>query len=109
MQKLSKEQKKLRAELVAELRNRAEAITTSVAAYNEVVEEVKEFVNDITTAIEDYMGERSDKWREGERAEVLESWKSEWESLDTETIEVEQSTMNTELAEELENIPDKAE
>jgi len=105
MQKLKAAQKKRRAELAAELTEKADAVQAAIAAYNETLGEAREFVEEITGAIDEYVGERSEKWQEGDKAQALESWKEEWEGLELEDIEEFEGG----VGQALENIPEGAE
>lgn len=49
-------------------------------AYNEVLAEAGEWAEGIRDQIDEYMGERSEKWQEGETASQYESWKGEYEN-----------------------------
>lgn len=54
-------------------------LDTLVEEYNEVVSDVNDFCVDVSSSIEDYMNERSEKWQESEKAEAYQSWKDDWE------------------------------
>lgn len=54
-------------------------LETLVEEYNEVVSDVNDFCVDVSSSIEDYMNERSEKWQESEKAEAYQSWKDDWE------------------------------
>ena len=64
-----------------------DGMNTAIDAYNEVVDEATALRDDIVAAQEEYIGERSEKWQEGEKGEAYVAWKDEWESLDFTAVE----------------------
>lgn len=100
MTKLTKAQLQQRANLVAKLIKLEDAIKDAIDAYNVELEEVREFVEGITGAIDDYTGERSEKWHEGERAQAVAEWRDAWEGLSVDDIE----HLDLELSGELDQI-----
>lgn len=64
------------------------SVTEAIETYNQVAQEVNGFKADIAGAIESYMDDRSDKWREGDAAQSYEEWKSAWEE-DIEEAEID--------------------
>lgn len=76
--------------------NKAEAAEkaylTSVSVYKLAVEEAESFAQNVTEAMRDYYGEKSEKWQEGERGDAYQSMIDSWESLDgTEVEDLEKS------------------
>ena len=98
MTKLSKNDLERRTALIEQLNAAHAALTEAVDDYNETVNdawskvddaqnvynaalsEAQEWVNDISAQIDDYIGERTDKWREGEKGEAYNNWKSEYDT-----------------------------
>jgi outer membrane murein-binding lipoprotein Lpp len=60
------------------------AVEVAQDAYNSAVEEANEFVQGIVSDIENYVDERSDKWKESDAGQVLFAWLEEWQSVDLE-------------------------
>ena len=73
----------------AELATAALAYNALVDTYNETMEEARGFVTDCVSSIEEYMNNRSDAWNESDRAEEMESWKSEFEDAENELTDHE--------------------
>jgi hypothetical protein len=101
MKRISKTDAKRRQEILGRLDKVAEELTTAhktfLAAvteastplidtrnrYNSIVEEANGFRDDIAGAIDSYIDERSDKWREGDAASSYDEWRDAWqEELD---------------------------
>jgi uncharacterized phage infection (PIP) family protein YhgE len=84
------------AELVQDLQDKASQVTSAVeaanarvseandaiTAYNEVLSEVESFRDEMVGKMEDYVGERSEKWQESDAASSYQDWQSEWENID---------------------------
>lgn len=103
MKRLSKDDLKLRDELVQKLNDAKAGIETAygevnalltgkvaeaVGKYNDVLTEVESFRDDLVGRMEEYEGERSDKWRESDAGSNYESWKADWENLAVDEVEV---------------------
>jgi len=57
-------------------------------AYNEVIVEANDFVEEVSGEIRGYIDERTEKWQESERGQAFEEWSSAWEdALDEVEIE----------------------
>lgn len=100
MKGLTKEQRERLDAIVASLEDKFNKLTAAVDEYNdalstmwgeveraqrdynEAVSDAIDFRDEIVGEVETYMGERSEKWQEGERAESYENFKSEWEGVD---------------------------
>lgn len=107
MKKLNKEQQKRLEELngnaqvlAAELDETIKTFNTTLEEqrdflqaaldrYNEKRVEIGEFRDEIVIAIEEYVDERSEKWQESEAAGRYETWKSMWEELEVDEVELE--------------------
>ena len=66
-----------------------EPLSDAQADYNEIVNEAGEWKTDVVTSIDDYMADKSEKWKEGDRGQAYEAWKSALED-DFELSEIEQ-------------------
>ncbi len=96
MKKFAKADTARIAELVQDLNDKASQVTSAIEAanakvseaneaidaYNAVLEEVSSFRDDMVGKMEDYVGERSEKWQESDAASSYQDWQSEWESID---------------------------
>jgi len=65
--------------LVEEAKGTVESATET---YNQALDNARTFCAEIVSLMEDYEGERSDKWHESDAASSFQDWKSEWESID---------------------------
>lgn len=65
-----------------------EKVQTEVEAYNEVIQEANDWKTGVATEIDNYTGERSDKWQESDAAQRYESWKESYDEM-VEALEVE--------------------
>lgn len=81
--------------------------------YNAVIGDAQAWRDEIVGQIDDYIGERSEKWHEGDKAEAYETFKGEYEGLDlTESDMSAPDELSIEIdnaAESLEQLPDAVE
>jgi hypothetical protein len=79
----------------------------AVDEYNGVLSEVTEWRDGITGQMEEYQGERSDKWQEGEAGEQYQSWLDAWTGIDLDEVEYDDlpELPDIEHIENLENLP----
>ena len=68
------------------------AMETAIDNYNSMIREVRELRDEIVTAVDDYVAERSEKWQESERAGEYADFKSFWEDMELEEVDVPDST-----------------
>jgi hypothetical protein len=61
----------------------------AVQAINHVIDTAIEFRDSIIQEIDDYAGERSEKWQGSDACGKLQQWKSEFEELELEYIDIE--------------------
>lgn len=101
MKKLSKQDEARREELGSRigaahsaLMEKIEEANADIAAANEALEALNEalneargFAEDMASEIDSYMDDRSDGWREGDRGQAYEEWKSEWENFQPEDLD----------------------
>jgi len=86
------------------------------ADYNSLREDIQDLANEVVEGIEGYIGDRSEKWQESDRASAYESWKDEWqEATNLEQVElilgdeIELSVDGDRMDELLERLPDEVE
>lgn len=65
------------------------AVESATETYNQALDNARTFCAEIVSLMEDYEGERSDKWQESDAASNFQDWKSEWENVDLEDFEPE--------------------
>ena len=128
MKKLTKEHIQKRAAIVEELSEKMGAVNTLIQklnaeiasqwediesakeAYNQTIQEANALQEEIASDIDNYVGERSEKWQEGEQASRYEDWKSQWEeSFDECDLEEPEGLQELEdtFSEDLENRPEE--
>lgn len=108
MKALTKEQRKDWEGRLETLNEKFTALADAVAAYNEAVakawdgiaaaqteynaavENAVEFRDQVVSDIDDYVDEKSDKWKEGEKADNYQTWKDAWEGAEIPESELEQ-------------------
>ena len=83
------------SELFSTVEEHYTKVDDAVTAYNLCVEEfntklsdVAEFIVEVTTEMENYADDKSDKWKEGDAGEAFEQWKSTWEEFDADPLEL---------------------
>lgn len=101
MIKFTKRQAAQYAALVARISAAAEAVETAYAdfkqrqqdaweasgadaattAYNDAVQEFEDFRDEIATAMQDYIADRSDTWLESDRGGDYEAWANAWDTV----------------------------
>ena len=101
MKKLTKEQDETRMRLVNELRTIEEEVTDAhgkviseleaanavIAKYNEKVAEAEAWRDEVTTDMQSYVDERSDKWQESEAGTEYQEWQDSFAELEFNTLE----------------------
>ncbi len=68
------------AEFNSKLAELFEPVTEALEAFNETQDELKEFVETTASDWQDQFDERSEKWQEGERGQVVNSLIEAWTS-----------------------------
>jgi DNA repair exonuclease SbcCD ATPase subunit len=66
-----------------------EAVETAVTDFNEKLGAARDFCEQIVSDMDNYESERSEKWQESDAASAFQDWKSEWESVELEDLDVE--------------------
>ncbi len=89
------------------------ALDAVAAEYNEALEEARGFAGDIARTAEEAIGERSDKWQEGEKGEAARTFAEEWEGVSLEDFDIgdagEIDSPDEDAAETLASLPDAPE
>lgn len=57
--------------------------------YGGQAQDARDWASGIAGEIEEYMGERSDKWSESDKGQAVSSWKDEFDSAALQDIEIE--------------------
>ena len=123
MKKLTKEQDETRMRLVNELRTIEEEVTDAhgkviseleaanavIAKYNEKVAEAEAWRDEVTTDMQSYVDERSDKWQESEAGTEYQEWQDSYAELSFETLEelVVTDLPEFALAQQIEDLTDQ--
>lgn len=71
MKRLSKKEIKTKAELL-------EAMTNAATAYNAARDAVNEWRQEIVDRMDEYEGERTERWQESEAGEQFQEWRDRW-------------------------------
>ena len=62
-------------------------MNAAIERYNEAMEEARGFVEDLANIANEYMGERSEKWQEGEAGQAYQEWIFALENVDFSEVE----------------------
>jgi hypothetical protein len=107
VKKLDKAQRERKAELLEAAFAAREALNGAVARFNELlaqewaavekeaealnaaVVDLNAFREEVTQGMEDFAGERSEKWQESEAGQNYAAWMEQWEGLRVEEVELE--------------------
>lgn len=116
MKKISKSDIQRRDKIASELKDAREKLESELAAlaevykeYNDAKAEAKSYCDDIASQIEEYIGEKSEAWQEGENGQRWASWKETYEGFDIQ-LETEVPEFDEEdVAESLEQLPEEPE
>lgn len=88
-------------EAEAEIAKAVSTLNDRIADLNAIIENANELRDQIQSEIADYIGEKSDKWQEGDRGQAFEEWRSQWDN-EVETVDpVDEITIELEVPEEL--------
>lgn len=58
-----------------------DTVESAMSDFNEKAEAARSFCEEIVSEMENYEGERSDKWQESDAASSFQDWKGEWEGV----------------------------
>jgi chromosome segregation ATPase len=65
-------------------------IETALTAFNEKLTAAREWRDEIVSDIDSYVGDRSEKWQESDAASAYEEWKSAYENLEMDDVEIDE-------------------
>lgn len=65
-------------------------VQAAVDEFNTELNAAREFRDEVVQRMDDYASDKSDKWSESESGENFASWKSQWEELELDDLEVEE-------------------
>jgi hypothetical protein len=107
VKKLDKQQRERKAELLEAAFAAREALNAAVARFNELmaqewagvekeaealnaaISDLTSFRDEVMQSMEDYAGERSEKWQESEAGQNYAAWMEQWEGLRVDEVELE--------------------
>lgn len=64
-------------------------VEEALTAYNEKITAAREFCEQIVSDMESYEGDRSEKWADSDAGSAFADWKSEWENVQLDDVELE--------------------
>lgn len=79
MNKLSKEQLKTKLAFEQALCSAKNVIDTAIEKYNELLVDVESFRDEVRGSMEDFVGEKSEKWLNSENGQAFTQWMELWE------------------------------
>ena len=98
MKRLTKTEIKTKAELLQEL-------TDAAIAYNAARDAVNQWREQIVERMDEYEGERSERWQESEAAERFQAWREQWDAeVGEEVDESAAENAETEMADSLDEV-----
>lgn len=131
MKKLTKTQVTARDKHAEDIRNAIAELNGDIEIYNKAIEEAKSNLepaitklnecleaarnwrDEVVAEMDDYAGNRSEKWSEGDAGQTFESWKQEFENLELEDVEIEfpeeLDVVEDDRSEAVDNLPEVAE
>ena len=106
MKTIDKEQQSRRVEAVAAMRTAHDelereieaynersqdhdALDAALEAYNKALEEARDLRDQVVNDVGEFIDEHGDRWQEGATGQAYAEWRSAWEDLDFEEVEVE--------------------
>jgi exonuclease VII small subunit len=72
------------------MRTAFEILQTELEKYNDVLEEAREFRDDIVSVFDDFISNKSEKWQESDKGQAAASLKDAWENLTLDQIDVDE-------------------
>lgn len=91
-----------RAEIAFAVCTAADAHSDAVNAYNDVMTEAKEFVEEVASRLREVYDNRSEKWQEGDKGQSADAFIQTWESFSPD----EESELEGNVADEFERLPE---
>ena len=64
-------------------------VQAAADVYNSLIEEAKEWAENIASQIEDYIQERSAQWQDGEQGQAYDAWRLEYEGVFLDPADIE--------------------
>lgn len=87
-------------------------VSVAIDVYNAAISDANEWQSVVASEIQDFIGDKSEKWQEGEKGQAYASWKEQYEE-ELETVELEKPDEvvfdNDNPSELLDQKPDEAE
>ncbi len=66
-----------------------ELVVPRLEDYNQAIADAEGLKSEVTDAMDEWLGERSDKWNESDAASEYNDWKSEWDELSFDDADLE--------------------
>lgn len=86
--KLTKKESDRRTELVKDLLEKASDVENAVIAYNSILSDAKEFVEEVHGRLESEYDDKGDNWHEkSTKAEGAQSMIEEWSAIEVEELD----------------------
>lgn len=130
MKRLSKQQVKTKADLVERLRKTnsdlqaaidqynaqldtvLDPLVSAIDAANEARDDARTFAEEVVGEMQDYAGERSDKWHESDAGSDFDSWQNEWEAINLDEVDIDLpepiDAPDDSVADDFEALPEEA-
>jgi hypothetical protein len=91
-----------RTEIAFAVCTAADAHSDAVNAYNDVMTEAKEFVEEVASRMREVYDGRSEKWQEGDKGQSADAFIQTWEDFSPD----EESELDGNVADEFERLPE---
>jgi hypothetical protein len=106
MKKLSREQEAQRDKVCDKVLNAEEAcalviqrfndeqrarwleVVDALNALNESIEEHNDFIDEVSSLMDEFFTDKSEKWQESEKGQEYQEWKESWEGSKLEEVEI---------------------
>ena len=106
MRKLTNKRVNAFTTLIEEAKDLLGSIEAAASEYNDKLEEIREFIEEVKGEMQEYQDDRSERWHESEAAQDFQAWQDAWE--DAEIEDIDQGTLVEDQEEalgELEGLP----
>lgn len=83
-----------------------------IAAFNKVLDEVRDFATSIETTMQSIFDDKSETWQQSDKGQEFEAFLGEWSNFSLEDLpeeEVNDIEIDLSHADDLENLPDDSE
>jgi hypothetical protein len=95
------------------LQTAVDALEGAITDYNSALDDARNFVVDIVSQAEEDFSDKSERWQEGERGEIVRAWIDEWDNAQLDDIdapEIERIAIDADdHADILDQLPSEAE